>query len=34
MLPINDKSQFPVFEFTIGPMWAIPMDIAPKFSGS
>jgi MFS family permease len=21
-------------EFTIGPMWAIPMDIAPKFSGS
>jgi MFS family permease len=21
-------------EFTIGPMWAIPMDIAPRFSGS
>src|SRR5262249_9657948 len=21
-------------EFTIGPMWAIPMDIAPKFSGT
>jgi MFS family permease len=21
-------------EFTIGPMWAIPMDIAPKYSGS
>ena len=21
-------------EFTVGPMWAIPMDIAPKFSGS
>jgi sugar phosphate permease len=21
-------------EFTIGPMWAIPMDVAPKFSGS
>ena len=21
-------------EFTIGPMWAIPLDIAPKFSGS
>ena len=21
-------------EFTIGPMWAIPMDIAPQFSGS
>src|SRR6202051_2824221 len=21
-------------EFTIGPMWAIPMDIAPKFAGS
>lgn len=21
-------------EFTIGPMWAIPMDIAPKYSGT
>jgi MFS family permease len=21
-------------EFTIGPMWAIPMDIAPRYSGS
>jgi ACS family glucarate transporter-like MFS transporter len=21
-------------EFTIGPMWAIPMDIAPRFAGS
>jgi MFS family permease len=21
-------------EFTVGPMWAIPMDIAPRFSGS
>ena len=21
-------------EFTVGPMWAIPMDIAPKFAGS
>jgi MFS family permease len=21
-------------EFTIGPMWAIPMDIAPKFAGT
>jgi MFS family permease len=21
-------------EFTVGPMWAIPMDIAPQFSGS
>ena len=28
------SSAFFFAEFTIGPMWAIPMDIAPKFSGS
>ena len=28
------SSAFFFSEFTIGPMWAIPMDIAPKFSGS
>ena len=28
------SSAFFFAEFTIGPMWAIPMDIAPRFSGS
>lgn len=28
------SSAFFFSEFTIGPMWAIPMDIAPKFSGT
>ncbi len=28
------SSAFFFSEFTIGPMWAIPMDIAPRFSGS
>jgi MFS family permease len=28
------SSAFFFAEFTIGPMWAIPMDIAPQFSGS
>jgi len=28
------SSAFFFAEFTIGPMWAIPMDITPKFSGS
>ena len=27
-------SAFFFSEFTIGPMWAIPMDIAPEFSGT
>jgi len=28
------SSGFFFAEMTIGPMWAIPMDIAPKFSGT
>ena len=28
------SSAFFFSEFTIGPMWAIPMDVAPRFSGS
>ncbi|MGD0962642.1 MAG: MFS transporter [Candidatus Acidiferrales bacterium] len=28
------SSAFFFSEFTVGPMWAIPMDIAPRFSGS
>jgi MFS family permease len=31
---ISLSAAFFFSEFTIGPMWAIPMDIAPRFSGS